>query len=202
MARLIPAFDAYVQTYIRNEGFLQKKGGWYFRPGFKKGFNDLLGISHSTYYEGRSVSAQIGIHNTEVESIYRTLTGEKTHNRPLWLLSLNIGHLEPEGHYKDWYFNELSAIPVITKELFDDVRDYGYPFLKEYENIELLIRVYEHRKVRRIGIDRETQFLILPLLYLLSGQKEKGIELMCSIIQEGYQPIGDRKTFYNNYMEY
>ena len=91
---------------------------------------------------------------------------------PLWVLNTNIGYLTTHSTYKEWDFYDNSNIEAECQEMFDIIRRFAYPFYDQVEDVEYLLRLYESNG-KLIRLDQ--QFIILPLLYLLVGEKEKGI---------------------------
>ncbi len=199
MASLIPELKSYLKRRCITEGFEKKVGQWFYREGVSNDFQDLLTFSFATYHGGRSVRPFIGIRHLPIEQLFQELTGNKL-STPYWLLSLNIGHIDPSGHFKDWYFKESSTIPGICDEMFLEIQQYGYPFYKEYEDIARLIDMYEHK--RMVGLDNGLRFINLPLLYLYSGQQRKGVDFMDAIQRNGYRLDGFKQSFYSNYCHY
>lgn len=124
---------------------------------------------------------------------------------PLWLINVNIGYLRPAQTWTRWFFDDLSQIDDISNEQIDNIKEFGYPFYSEYEDIERMINVYETRVFRVFGgmevkiITKTQQFTTLPLLYQVIGERNKGIDFMNDMIQKGYPLYGFTQIFYDNF---
>ena len=202
MKGLVSETDSALKQLILEEGF-KKKGHFFYRQGISDDFQDMLGFNFATYHTGRQISPHVYIYNSTLDRLYLRLCEKK--NKPgypgMCLLGCNIGYLFPDHNYFDWFFQDFSEIPQISKTIIKKIKKYVYPFFKEYQNIEKIIEVYEN-KTKGFGIDISTRFYKQPLLYSAIGEHDKGIELIELIKQTGFIELDSQKTFYDNYIKY
>ena len=199
MASLIPQFKLELKRRCLEEGFDNKIGSWHYRKGMDVNYHDLLGFGFSTYSTDRSVYVTIAIRHQPIEKLYQVLTNNT--QAPFWLTSHNIGYLEPYGRYRCWYFSDSIEIPSVCEEIITEIKQYAYPFFREYEDIEKLIEVFEGRD--KFTINYAQRFITLPLLYLYNGQKDKGLDFLASEKANGRIRLGEfEMCFYNKYISY
>ena len=171
MSKLKSELTAAVKLRCREEGFT-KKGYWFRRTSSKEGFDDMLLFGQSYYVTARALTVSVGIRNLNIEQLFVKLTANHL-CVPLPLVVINIGYLEAQKWYKDWYMKDTTNLDNIVNEIFEEIRQYACPFFDEYADLDRLIEVFEHRD---LFIGKAEQFYFLPLLYLITGQKNKGLE--------------------------
>lgn len=186
-----------LKSRIQEEGFT-KKGNCYCRQSETQGYQDLISFSQYSYSSGRAVGVVVGIRCLAVERLYELLTGCSL-KAPMSVVNVNIGYLEPDKHFKDWYFENSANLDGIVEGIFDEIRKYAYPFFSEYEDATRLADALERRE---FVIVNEQRFYILPLLYLVSGRKEKGIACMNDMCLSGFSLDENKKEFMQNYIEH
>jgi len=187
------------------EGFI-KRGYGFLRAGKDCDFQDYLSFGASTYSYGRFVAPGIGVHHILVEQLYTKVTKERLKS-PLWLINVNIGYLQPARNYAHWFFDDVSQVDMVCDQMFEEIKEYGLPFYSEYEDIARMIHVYETRIIRGYDglelkwISNTQQFTILPLLYHIVGETDKGIDFMDRVIKNGAYMDNFRQSFYDNYFQ-
>jgi hypothetical protein len=110
-----------------------------------------------------------------------------------------LGYLEPEYKFKDWFFKDNTNLDGKMDEIFKEIRLYAYPFYTEFENVERLIEAFEKRELL---IGRDYQFYMLPLLYMVVGQKEKGIDFLNNGLQPDFRVNEFMQKYIERYQEY
>lgn len=186
-----------LKNRCKAEGFA-KKGNWYIRNSCNTGFYDLLFFSFYNYNSSLGLGCFSGISNSQVDELYKQLTGNHT-NDPIPLLCINLGYLEPCGRFKDWHIQQSSNLITIEDSIFREIQEYATPFYKEYSDIDRLILSYENLE---LNITKEQQFFMLPLLYLITNQKQKGISFMNNFVASGRALDDYKNNYMSNYFVY
>ena len=201
MAKLAPIIWEGIQDRCLREGFLKRDKMLYYKESEINGFKDVLCFAMSSYTSFRSVTVYVGIQHILIEKLCRILYQEKLTFYPM-ILSPNIGHIMPDGKYRDWDFIEGSDFRIQYDSMFEYIHKYGFPFYKKYEDFHLLKEIYDNHHLD-FHIATETRFLILPLLCLILGDKEAGIERMNEInSQTGLMRVDFYRLYYENFCKY
>ena len=181
----------------RGIGFV-KKSNWYIRNSCNVGYKDLLSFSFYNYKSSLALSCFSGICNSQVDELYKTMTGNRT-NAPIPLICINLGYIEPYGRFKDWLVQENNNYKIIEENIFREIQEYTTPFYKEYSDVERLLLSFEKME---LNIDKEQQFFMLPLLYLITGQKQRGIAFMNNLLSSRFVLDDYKKNYMSNYFSY
>ena len=199
MSSLREEINAALKLRCSAEGF-KKKGYCFYRESSNKDFNDLLNFGQYTYSSGRGIDVSVGIRHLVIERLYVHLTDHREGKviLPIPMFMVQMGFLEPEFEFKDWFFKDNYNLDGRMDEIFGEIRHYAYPFYTEFENIDRLIEAYEKRELL---IGRDYQFYMLPLLYLVAGRKNKGEDFLNNQLLSGF--VDDFKCkFIERYMEH
>ena len=178
-------------------GFV-KKGNWYIRNSYNVGYKDLLAFSFYNYKSSLGLSCFSGVSNSQIDELYKTMTGNRT-NAPIPLICINLGYIEPYGRFKDWVVQENNNYTSIEDNIFREIQEYAAPFYKEYSDVERLLLSFEKME---LNIDKEQQFFILPLLYLIINQKQRGVDFINNLLLSGFVLDDYKKNYMSNYFSY
>ena len=124
MSKLKSELTAAVKLRCREEGFT-KKGYWFRRTSSKEGFDDMLLFGQSYYVTARALTVSVGIRNLNIEQLFVKLTANHL-CVPLPLVVINIGYLEPQKWYKDWYMKDTTNLDNESHELLYDLMDRAH----------------------------------------------------------------------------
>lgn len=201
MSTLKDEINSALKNRCLDEGF-KKKGYCYFRESSHDDvFHDLLNFGQYTYSSGRGIDVAVGIRHIIIERLYVQLTDHREGKAilPIPIFMAQLGYLEPEYKFKDWFFKDNTNLDGKMDEIFKEIRLYAYPFYTEFENVERLIEAFEKRELL---IGRDYQFYMLPLLYMVVGQKEKGIDFLNNGLQPDFRVNEFMQKYIERYQEY
>ena len=174
------------------EAGFSKKGNWYYRQA-KGEFHDLLNVSYYSYSCKTAIGLFAGIRNLSVEGLYERFTNNRL-KEPLSMFCVNIGYLGSGNSFKDWCLTE--DIGAVINEVTMEIKQYANPFYSEYGDIPRLIKAFENME---LTIDKEQQFFMLPLLYYISNQKEKGMDYFMQKKKENFKIDDYKNRFMDRY---
>lgn len=201
MARIMESIRNELFARSLQEGFKKTKGNVFYLPGSSEDYQRTLAFSFYTYPNTRLITAYVGVRSLRVEKIYERLAGEKS-RYPVLVISCNIGHISPYGHFKDWVIYEQTNRFLIYDEVFSYINKYAFPFYEKYEHLSDVIETLDN-KPNEIFVPAEVRFCILPIIYLLLGNKDAGVRVMDKMIKDGFNLKQDFfKNYYNNFCKF
>ena len=201
MAQIKKMIDPVIKEKCSELGFEKKKHL------YAKSLTDdawgLLYFSCATYPGYREIGVHVMITFKSVEKLNCLLWNIPFGKWGYWVVSNNIGYLGPEAWYKEWEFKEdcdMYDIHRIVNKMFKYIKKYALPFYDKMADIKAVIDLYEHNS--RL-IDRQRgKLTILPLLYLMEGEKQKGVDAINEVVNNGYRLSNEEQMFIDNYMSY
>lgn len=188
-------------------------------------FEYYIWYNYATYSWGRSVTPYLILWSPQHERLCFELFGEpKSKYDFVSLFHLNIGdicqtfnklwdfgsrkswcstilkrflwNLHGYKEYEEWFYKEKD-IPRKCDRMMRRIQKEALPFFEKISNLETLIALYE----RKAAGTRSSIFR-LPILYLQTGKKEKGIAYMNRPEWKKYMEDEKGKLFYENYCKY
>ncbi len=159
---------------FKSMGF--KKNGYDYYKEWKPGVYVGIGESSFTGYHVncRRFGITVCILHEEVEAIISRLTNRDTKQlRPT--LSIQLGYLMPEKQFKTWEFSYGDSNDEVFSDMFNAIDMYAYPFWDRASDIDNLFSIFLNREVLVSIPARET---VLPILYYLRGEKDKGLQII------------------------
>lgn len=159
---------------FKSMGF--KKNGYDYYKEWKPGVYVGIGESSSAGYHvnSRRYGITICILNETVENITSRLTNRGTkHQTPT--LSIQLGYLMSENRFKEWEFSYGDSNDDVFSDMFNAIDMYAYPFWEKASDIDNLFSIFLNREVLVSIPARET---VLPVLYYLRGEKDKGLQII------------------------
>ncbi len=180
---IINDMDTTINTQIKAKfaslGFKKKRYD-FFRP-INDNVSATIGYTSATHgTKGHTlVNPVIGIAYEDVNLLYDQLCGYKHNATPtLWM---PIGYLMPEGDYKEWNFIDGVDNADVLNDMLSAIKKYGGLYWdKMCEFGSLFDAVYD----RTTGLMNDRRNRLLPILYYMRGEKEKGQQAIDSAIKE------------------
>ena len=80
-----------------------------------------------------------------IQKMFEQIRGKKC-RYPLWVISYNLGYMCPNNNYIVWDFYEDTNIDEVCDTIFEDIRQFAYPFFDKMQNVDYLINAYEKRE--------------------------------------------------------
>jgi hypothetical protein len=154
---------------LMEQGFKRKNKNEFIRK--QNQANNILLFAHGTYHERFVRYYTISVFNSfpEVDRIVHSM------GTYIGAFGLPIGVLCNNGHFKDWRIADNDAEPYIenvVNEMTYAITDYAIPFLDKYSTYIDVIQGFENKEIHK-SIDEKK---ILPILYLIVGEKEKALD--------------------------
>ena len=149
-------------------------------------------VTHYTTY----IEPCYGVGSHDADSLYRRIT----HRRMKRFCVINTGYLQPMNSSKGWFRlqdKDERQQNIVCDDIIEDLRYYGEAFFNRVSNIESLIGMYEKLE------NTEVTFVYTPLLYMINGEKEKGIDYMkLSLEEDWFKNSKEMQRFFRNYISY
>ena len=169
------------------------------KMGFKKkGYNFFLKINDNVYaaigfttashqIKGRTLlNPIIGISHDDVNAVYDNLCGIRHVLAPtIWI---PIGYLMPEKKYKEWELVNDTDNTETLSDMLLTIRQYGMEYWHKMTDFNTL---FDAVIARPIGLLKDRQNRLLPILYYMRGEKEKGQQVIDAAIKEMQRPKTD-----------
>lgn len=102
----------------------------------------------------------------------------------------NTGYLLTNGKFKEWdiaVLDERTMMPVALEDIIMSMEQSIFPILNRYSDIKTLLSDYENKLLPKVFRIEER---LLPVLYFVTGKKERSVELLDIIINK-YSKIDD-----------
>ena len=199
MAKIQPIIDNYIRTKCVSRGYKILGSGYTFP--YRKGYSAMLVFSGSNYNVCRTETVTLGVCNDEIERLLGILHGQTERFKKTIRFSVyktNIGYCMPECKYRVWNIDENASREDIEKTcdtIFDELDTY-LPIL--------LDRMCNLSRIKEYTLQQNymEQLLVMPIIYMMEGNKQKGVSLINEIIELGASDIHYHADFIKNYMEY
>ena len=170
--------DNLLKSYLSNFGFKQK--GYDFVKPISDNIIHTIGFGKSVYaVKGHTlINPFIGVGYRDINKLYADLCDVKFCECPtLWQ---GLGYLMPENDYKEWDFINDGNNDEVLSDMFTNLFHYGEQYwirLSDFD--ELFNAVY----IREKGLLNDRRERLLPILYYMKGEKEKGIKFIQETIE-------------------
>ena len=158
-----------------------KKKGYYFF----KSINDNIYASIGYTTAGHRcightlINPVIGIAYDDVNLLYDELCGCKNILAPtLWT---PIGYLMPEKRYKEWDFVNGEENKDVLGDMLAAIQKYGGHYWEKMSDFENLFTAV---LAGTFGLLNDRRDRLLPILYYMRGEKEKGLQVIDDAITE------------------
>lgn len=134
----------------------------------------------------RFVAPRIGMMYEDVEKTLRDVSELDLLKRIRYTstISEHIGYIMPIHDWKEWIFVEYGTnSKVLINDLKKSLKKYSEIYCAQFSNIENVIEMIEDKGW---GSAYSKLFARLPIMYYLTGQKQKGIEFINRAFTEGF----------------
>lgn len=167
-----------LKSYLLDLGF--KKKGHYFIKSVSDNIIHTISFGKTSYaVKGHTfLNPFVGIGYRDVNELENKLSNVKYCECPtMWQ---GLGYLMPEDEYKEWDFINDGNNDEVLSDMFSNLFHYGEFYWTRLSNFdELLNAVY----VREKGLLNDRRERLLPILYYMKGEKEKGVEFIYETIE-------------------
>lgn len=115
----------------------------------------------------------VGVGYIDVNQLYLTLCDVKNCVCPtIWQ---GLGYLMPDNNYKEWDFINEGNNDDVLSDMFSAILLYGEQYWKRLSDFDELFKaVY----IRETGLINDRRERLLPVLYYMKGEKQKGVEFI------------------------
>lgn len=168
-----------IKTKLCELGFKKKKYD-FFRP-----INDnvyaTIGYTTATHRMKAHtlINPIIGIAYEDVNRLYDQMCGYQHNIAPtLWM---PIGYLMPEVNFKEWDFIDSVDNEDILTDMLSAIQKYGEPY---WDKMSYFDNLFDAVFVRTTGLFNGKRNRLLPILYYMRGEKEKGQQVIDDAIKE------------------
>lgn len=169
------------------ELMFKKKKYNYYKP-LTNNIMATLGFGCTSFGKnGHShINITIGVFYNEVDEIYLKLTGYSGYNCMQPTIGCQLGYLMPINDFYEWEIIDGADNSKKFSDIFDNIVKYGFPYQTKMTDFDNLFNSYYNRDRGVLNVSREK---IIPILYYIKGEKEKGIEFIKeTIARRGIRP--------------
>ncbi|MBO7396624.1 MAG: hypothetical protein J6T89_01025 [Bacteroidales bacterium] len=197
MAKIVERVKPVLHEMMVKRGFKRVESAYYIKERINDpSFINIIAFMYSSYPSVREISPVYGVGNIDVNRIFRQLTGRKN----IWLHNQNCGYCQPMSSYKTWSLDEdvdEAGLSSVCMDIVRDIDKYSEDYFQRMSSIEALIDYYSSKPVGQMIC------FYLPILYLVSGQKDMGIDYLEKARKEWwFEKSSQLQEFYNNYRNY
>ncbi|MDE6872079.1 MAG: hypothetical protein K2J62_08190 [Bacteroidales bacterium] len=192
-----------LKEICRSLGY-EKKGDFYIKP-FSSNIYLTIRFSIASYrIKGhRLVAPMIGVRYEDVEKILQEISPDERliKSRNPNTISEHIGYIMPIDDWKEWDFIEHGNTPeFIINDLREALQKYSIEYCKRFLTIDDIIAKIESEAWNPSNY---SLFRRLPILYYLTGYKQKGIKFINRVFKEGFSEADLLFTneYISNYMK-
>jgi hypothetical protein len=134
---------------------------------------------------GLEINPVVGVRSQPVEKLVADLSGTPFDKFVPATLAGNIGYMMPANKYRPYNFSTSTPLETVVKELVDDLRRYGLPFIRNHTEMVALVKGLH---TSRFAIRFMADYRIPAGLFLLGQLDEAEAYLKAKLAD-----LGDRR---------
>jgi len=176
--------DVYVAPFLQANGFSRRSSGVFFRESgddFWRVACDLR-KARGVNLGWATVSVCVGFRSLidflwPSEAFNWAILDRK---RPC-IMAANLGHLRPDGQYHEWRIEPGLNTELISMEIINDLRMYGFQYFEEFGALPKAVEAWEEGTRFNLG---DHAYLYLAGAYCLMGNSQLARNLFEERIRE------------------
>jgi len=175
---LAKKIKASVVPLLEASGF-KKRSGEIFTIDLVEGFIGWLGLNRAKHPQGFELNPVIGIRCQKLEDIVSALLADSPKQYVPPTVSIPLGYLMPESHYRYWLVQESTVINSVA-DMAAAVDRYGFPFMKSACDLNKINELLESPRF----CDAEHAMYRRPVVKWLVGDREAALQMCASFMQQ------------------
>lgn len=178
-----------LSIWCKKLGFRKKKYN-YYKP-LTDSIMATLGFGCTSFCknEHNLVNVTIGVFYKEVDEVYSKLTGYSGYSYMQPTIGSQLGYLMPINDFYEWEFIDDADNSKKISDIFDNIIKYGFPYQAKMSDFDNLFNAYYRKDSGVLNVARQE---IMPILYYMKGEKEKGVEFIKeTIAQRSVRPTDE-----------
>lgn len=172
--------DKEIDQRCKDLGFKKKKYN-YYKP-LTDSTMAIIGFGRTSFSQtGRFfINAIIGVFRKDIDDIYSRLTGYTCAKHMQPTIGIQLGYLMPINDYYEWDIVDGEDNHEKFDDIFFNIKKYGFPYQSEMADLDNVFAAFYRRDRGILNTAREK---ILPILYYMKGEKEKGADFIHETIE-------------------